>query len=60
VPTTYAGGVRDLSDLQLVKEAGKERIDVTVGSALDIFGGKKLTYREAVTYCRGGEGNAPP
>lgn len=50
--TTYAGGVRDLSDLQLVQEAGKEKIDVTIGSALDIFGGKKLTYRDAVAYCR--------
>jgi phosphoribosylformimino-5-aminoimidazole carboxamide ribotide isomerase len=51
LPTTYAGGVRDLADLRLVKEAGKDRLDVTIGSALDIFGGKQLTYKEAVAYC---------
>lgn len=55
LPTTYAGGVRDLSDLQLMRKAGKDRIDVTIGSALDIFGGKKLTYRQALAYCRGEE-----
>lgn len=53
LPTTYAGGVRDLSDLQLVQQAGKDRIDVTIGSALDIFGGKQLAYRQAVAFCRG-------
>lgn len=53
LPTTYAGGVRDLSDLQLVQEAGKDKIDVTIGSALDIFGGKRLTYRQTLAYCRG-------
>jgi phosphoribosylformimino-5-aminoimidazole carboxamide ribotide isomerase len=52
IPTTYAGGVRDLQDLQLVKAAGKDRLDVTIGSALDIFGGKKLAYKEALAYCR--------
>ena len=39
IPTTYAGGVKNLSDLELLKKVGKEKIDVTVGSALDIFGG---------------------
>ena len=39
IPTTYAGGVKSLGDLELLKEVGKEKIDVTVGSALDIFGG---------------------
>lgn len=51
IPTTYAGGVRDLKDLELVQKAGKGRLDVTIGSALDIFGGK-LSYREALVYCR--------
>lgn len=54
IPTTYAGGVRDLGDLQLVQRFGQDRLDVTIGSALDIFGGKKLTYRETVDYCRPG------
>jgi phosphoribosylformimino-5-aminoimidazole carboxamide ribotide isomerase len=39
IPTTYAGGVKSLSDLELLKKVGKDKIDVTVGSALDIFGG---------------------
>ncbi len=52
LPTTYAGGIRDLRDLQLLKEAGHNRLDVTVGSALDIFGGKGLAYKDAVAFCR--------
>jgi len=51
LPTTYAGGVRDLQDLRLLQESGQDRLDVTIGSALDIFGGKGLTYREAVDFC---------
>jgi phosphoribosylformimino-5-aminoimidazole carboxamide ribotide isomerase len=51
IPTTYAGGVRDLKDLELVQKAGKGRLDVTIGSALDTFGGK-LPYKEALAYCR--------
>ncbi len=52
IPTTYAGGVRDLSDLDLIREQGQGRLDVTVGSALDIFGGSTMTYREAVNFHR--------
>lgn len=55
IPTTYAGGVRDLDDLRLVRELGGNRLDVTVGSALDIFGGSTITYREAVDFCAQGE-----
>ncbi len=51
IPTTYAGGVRDLADLRLVRELGKNRLDVTVGSALDIFGGSSVTYEEVVRFC---------
>ena len=50
IPTTYAGGVRDLKDFQLVKELGKNRLDVTVGSSLDIFGGTGMTYADAVAF----------
>jgi len=39
VPATYAGGVRDLADLERVRLVGCGRVDVTIGSALDIFGG---------------------
>jgi phosphoribosylformimino-5-aminoimidazole carboxamide ribotide isomerase len=38
-PVTYAGGVNKLSDLNLVQQLGQNRIDLTIGSALDIFGG---------------------
>lgn len=54
IPTTYAGGVRDLGDLQRMSEAGKGRLDVTIGSALDIFGGK-LPYNDVVAFCTPGE-----
>jgi len=52
IPTTYAGGVRDERDLHLIKDAGGGRLDVTIGSALDIFGGKGLAYEDAVDFCR--------
>lgn len=38
-PVTYAGGVHQLSDLDRVKQLGNGRVDLTIGSALDIFGG---------------------
>lgn len=39
IPVTYAGGVQGLDDIELLKTIGRGRIDVTIGSALDIFGG---------------------
>ncbi|KAI8548939.1 hypothetical protein RHMOL_Rhmol07G0312500 [Rhododendron molle] len=47
IPVTYAGGVTVMSDLERIKAAGMERVDVTVGSALDIFGGN-LAYKDVV------------
>ncbi len=38
-PVTYAGGVHQLSDLDRVKLLGNAKVDLTIGSALDIFGG---------------------
>jgi len=49
LPVTYAGGVRSLEDLEAVRVAGRGRVDVTVGSALDIFGGP-LSYRQVVDW----------
>jgi phosphoribosylformimino-5-aminoimidazole carboxamide ribotide isomerase len=49
-PLTYAGGVRSLDDLRLVNTLGNGIIDVTIGSALDIFGGK-LSYRDVTNFC---------
>ena len=50
VPVTYAGGARSLEDLQLVHEASGGKVDLTIGSALDIFGGKGITYQSAVAF----------
>ena len=38
-PVTYAGGVGSMEDIELLRKYGKDRLDVTVGSALDLFGG---------------------
>lgn len=46
-PITYAGGVGCREDLEELRVCGQNRIDVTVGSALDLFGGK-LPYRDLV------------
>ena len=39
IPVTYAGGVGSYDDISLLKKLGKDRVNVTVGSSLDIFGG---------------------
>ena len=51
LPVTYAGGARALADLERVRAAGGGRVDVTVGSALDCFGGK-LPYADVVAWHR--------
>ena len=52
IPTTYAGGATSLSDLETVERIGQGRIDLTIGSALDIFGGKGVRYADAVAFNR--------
>jgi len=52
IPTTYAGGAKSLEDLELVTRAGKGRIDLTIGSALDIFGGTGVRYEDVVAFNR--------
>lgn len=51
IPITYAGGVHSYEDIRLLKELGKERLNVTVGSALDLFGGK-LEWRKIQEMCK--------
>ena len=51
IPTTYAGGAKSLADLEEVTRIGRGRIDLTIGSALDIFGGG-LKYAEVVEFNR--------
>jgi phosphoribosylformimino-5-aminoimidazole carboxamide ribotide isomerase len=52
LPTTYAGGARSLTDLETVNRLGQGRVDLTIGSALDIFGGKGVRYLDAVAHNR--------
>jgi phosphoribosylformimino-5-aminoimidazole carboxamide ribotide isomerase len=52
IPTTYAGGAKSLADLEEVTRVGKCRIDLTIGSALDIFGGSGVKYADAVAFNR--------
>lgn len=51
-PTTYAGGIRNIDDITQIQRLGQGRLDYTVGSALDIFGGQGLQYRDLVTLHR--------
>ncbi len=39
IPVTYAGGIGSLEDLERFKELGRDKLDFTIGSALDLFGG---------------------
>ena len=48
VPVTYAGGISCQQDIDQIEASGSGNIDFTVGSALDIFGGSGLAYRELV------------
>ena len=50
-PITYAGGVHDFEDLALLQKLGKGHVHVTIGSALDIFGGN-MDFEEVVRTCR--------
>lgn len=49
VPVTYAGGVRSIDDMELVKKLGKGKVHCTVGSALDMFGGS-LPYADVLAW----------
>ncbi len=51
-PTTYAGGARSIADLDRVHQLGMGRIDLTIGSALDLFGGSGVRYADAVAWNR--------
>jgi phosphoribosylformimino-5-aminoimidazole carboxamide ribotide isomerase len=52
IPTTYAGGVRSIADLERFRELTGGKLDITIGSALDIFGGQ-LAYRDVLAYGNG-------
>jgi len=48
IPVTYAGGITTPADVERMAMLGKNRLDITVGSALDLFGGRGLRYRDLV------------
>jgi phosphoribosylformimino-5-aminoimidazole carboxamide ribotide isomerase len=50
IPTTYAGGAKSLADLETVTRVGRGRLDLTIGSALDIFGGTGVRYADCVAF----------
>ena len=52
IPATYAGGASSLSDLEEVTRMGQGKIDLTIGSALDIFGGTSVRYEDVVAFNR--------
>ena len=51
IPITYAGGISSFSDLEDIKELGKNKLNVTIGSALDLFGGN-MRYEDVLKYLR--------
>ena len=50
IPVTYAGGARALQDLELVDQLSGGKVDLTIGSALDIFGGDGVTLEECIAW----------
>lgn len=52
IPITYAGGVSSFDDLIKIRELGKNKLNVTIGSALDIFGGS-MDYNKVIEFCEG-------
>ncbi len=52
-PVTYAGGAATMDDVRKVDDAGRGLVDVTVGSALDLFGGSGIAYAELVAMNKG-------
>lgn len=54
IPTTYAGGARDLSDLERLETESGGKLDLSIGSALDIFGGKLVRYADCAEWNKSG------
>jgi len=52
IPMTYAGGANSLTDLETVTLLGAGKVDLTIGSALDIFGGNGVKYTDCVSFNR--------
>lgn len=52
IPVTYAGGARSLDDLTRVRQLSGGKVDLTIGSALDIFGGSGVTLDACIAWNR--------
>jgi phosphoribosylformimino-5-aminoimidazole carboxamide ribotide isomerase len=52
IPVTYAGGANSIADLETVTRLGQGKVHLTIGSALDIFGGAGVRYADAVAFNR--------
>ena len=52
IPATYAGGANSISDLETVAKLGQGKVNLTIGSALDIFGGSGVKYDDCVKFNR--------
>ena len=52
IPVTYAGGGRNLQDLDLVEKLSGGKVDLTIGSALDVFGGSGVKFDDCVAWNR--------
>ena len=50
IPATYAGGVHSYEDLASLKKLGMGKVDVTIGSALDLFGGT-MSFEKVIKIC---------
>jgi phosphoribosylformimino-5-aminoimidazole carboxamide ribotide isomerase len=48
---TYAGGVGSFSDLEELRNLGRGRVNVTIGSALDLFGGT-MEFEKVLNFCK--------
>jgi phosphoribosylformimino-5-aminoimidazole carboxamide ribotide isomerase len=51
IPVTYAGGVHSFADLEQLAQLGHGRLNVTIGSALDLFGGP-MEFERVAEFCR--------
>ena len=58
IPVTYAGGAGSLNDLVKITKLTDNKVDLTIGSALDIFGGSLIKYDDAVKFNKSIESNS--
>ena len=50
LPVTYAGGGKTVDDLERVNQLSSGRVDLTIGSALDIFGGRGVKFEDCIEW----------